>query len=190
MTEVRARVREALRARLEAAARRNATAAARSREPGVAPAGATATDAASAAAAVDPALIDALEALFLEATTIDDPDALALPALLTEPWRPELALHITSHRGGWIGRTIVSAKRRLLLPLTRFLFEYTLGNFRRQDRLNLAMLACLERLAAENLRLQRELLAVRGLSAPAANPDADPDPGSGSGSGGGRPASA
>jgi hypothetical protein len=108
----------------------------------------------------DPRLVDEIERLFLDATTIDDPDALVLPALLTEPWRPELALHITSHRGGWIGRTIVSAKRRLLLPLTRFLYEYTLDNFRRQDRLNLALLACLERLAAENLRLTRELATL------------------------------
>lgn len=109
----------------------------------------------------DPALAAELERLFREATTIEDPSRLALPSLLAEPWRPELALQITSHRGGWIGNAIVAVKRRVLLPLTRFLFEYTLGNFRRQDRVNLAVLACLEQLAAENLRLRRELAAAR-----------------------------
>lgn len=110
----------------------------------------------------DPALAAELERLFLQATTIEDPARLVLPSLLTEPWRPELALSITSHRDGWIGNAIVAVKRRVLLPLTRFLFEYTLGNFRRQDRVNLAVLACLEQLAAENLRLRRELELAAG----------------------------
>ena len=52
---------------------------------------------------------------------------------------------------------IVFVKRRLLLPLTRWLFEYTLENFRRQHRTNLALMACLQTLAIENVRLRREL---------------------------------
>jgi hypothetical protein len=134
MADVRAGVHAELRARLEAV-------------------GVTTPDA--------DALVSHLETLFLDATTLEDASGLVLPALLTEKWRPELALSITSHRGGWIGRTIVACKRRLLLPLNRWLFEYTLGNFRRQDRLNLVILACLERLAAENLRLRGELDAAR-----------------------------
>lgn len=130
MADVRAGVRAELRARLEAAGL-------------------------SDRAAED--LVTHLETLFLDATTLEDASSLVLPALLTEKWRPELALSITSHRAGWIGRTIVAFKRRVLLPLNRWLFEYTLSNFRRQDRLNLVILACLERLAAENLRLRREL---------------------------------
>jgi hypothetical protein len=107
----------------------------------------------------DPELLEEIEGLFLEAAAIEHPGTLVLPSLLTEPWRPNLALHITSHRSTWIGWAIVMAKRRILLPLTRFLFEYAQRNFRRQDRLNLTVLASLERLAAENLRLRRELAA-------------------------------
>jgi hypothetical protein len=54
---------------------------------------------------------------------------------------------------------IVFIKRRLLLPLTRWLFEYTLENFRRQHRTNLALMACLQTLAVENVKLRRELEA-------------------------------
>jgi hypothetical protein len=48
-------------------------------------------------------------------------------------------------------------KRRLLLPLTRWLFEYSQENFRRQDRLNRVLFACIEELAIENARLRRAL---------------------------------
>lgn len=114
----------------------------------------------------DAELVDRLEALFLDATTLEDPSRLVLPSLLAEPWRPELTVRITSHRGGWLGRTIVAIKQRLLLPLNRWLFEYALGNFRRQDRLNLTMLACLERLAAENLQLRREVARLSDANRP------------------------
>lgn len=119
----------------------------------------------------DPELVERLEALFLDATSIDDPARLVLPSLLTEPWRPELAVRLDSHRGGWAGRAIAAVKQRILLPLNRWLFEYALGNFRRQDRLNLVMLACLEQLAADNLRLRRDIAQVRtGGPLPEATP--------------------
>ena len=54
---------------------------------------------------------------------------------------------------------ILVVKRRLLLPLTRWLFEYSQENFRRQDHLNRVLFACLEELALENARLRRTIAA-------------------------------
>jgi len=56
-----------------------------------------------------------------------------------------------------VGPIIVFAKRRLVLPLVRWLFEYTEDNFRRQDYVNRVLMACLEELAIDNARLRREL---------------------------------
>jgi len=87
-----------------------------------------------------------------------DPDALLLPELLPDPdaWKPSAELTITSHRP-MVGPIIVFAKRRLVLPLVRWLFEYTEDNFRRQDYVNRVLMACLEELAIDNARLRREL---------------------------------
>ena len=49
-------------------------------------------------------------------------------------------------------------KRRILLPLTRWLYEYTVDNFQRQERVNRMLVACIEELAIENARLRRDLL--------------------------------
>ena len=70
----------------------------------------------------------------------------------------ETHLTLSTHRPT-IGRFILLAKRRLLLPLTRWLFEYSQENFRRQDRLNRVLFACIEELALENARLRRALAA-------------------------------
>jgi hypothetical protein len=59
---------------------------------------------------------------------------------------------------------IVFVKRRILLPLNRWLFEYTLENFRRQHRTNLALMACLQTLAIENVRLRQQLEGRTGAA--------------------------
>ena len=41
--------------------------------------------------------------------------------------------------------------------MTRWLFEYSQENFRRQHHLNRILFACIEELALENARLRREL---------------------------------
>jgi hypothetical protein len=107
----------------------------------------------------DQAVFDEVDALFRRALERDR-HALLVPALLNEPWRPELSLNLTSHRGGLAGSLVLFAKRRFLLPLTRWLFEYALENFRRQDQLNVALLSCLQSLAAEHVKLRRELDAA------------------------------
>jgi hypothetical protein len=91
-----------------------------------------------------------------------DLDVLLLPELLADEdaWRPAVELRITSHRPV-VGPVIVFLKRRLILPLVRWLFEFTEDNFRRQDYVNRVMMACLEELAIENARLRRDLDAKR-----------------------------
>ena len=51
---------------------------------------------------------------------------------------------------------VLFAKRRVLLPMLRWLFEYSQENFRRQQRINAVLFACIEDLAIENARLRRD----------------------------------
>jgi len=81
-----------------------------------------------------------------------------LPEVLPddEEWRLETSLRFSSHRP-LIGPAIVFVKQRLLLPLVRWLVDYNRDNFRRQQRVNRLLAACIEELAIENARLRREL---------------------------------
>jgi len=81
-----------------------------------------------------------------------------LPEVLpdAEEWRLDTSLRFSSHRPV-IGPVIVFVKQRLLLPLVRWLVEYNRDNFRRQQRVNRLLAACIEELAIENARLRREL---------------------------------
>jgi hypothetical protein len=54
-----------------------------------------------------------------------------------------------------VGPLLIFIKRRVVLPLTRWLYEYSLENFRRQQKLNTILLACIEELAIENAKLRR-----------------------------------
>jgi len=98
-----------------------------------------------------------------------DLDVLLLPELLADEdaWRPAVELRITSHRPV-IGPLIVFAKRRVILPVVRWLFEFSDENFRRQDYVNRVVMACLEELAIENARLRRDLGAREGGDRPGA----------------------
>ena len=58
-------------------------------------------------------------------------------------------------------RFIIFAKRRLLMPVFRWLFEYSRDNFERQRRMNEVLCGCVQELAIETARLRRE---VRRLS--------------------------
>jgi hypothetical protein len=94
-----------------------------------------------------------------------DLDVLLLPELLADEdaWKPAVDLRISSHRP-IVGPVIVFVKRRLILPLVRWLFEFTEDNFRRQDYVNRVMMACLEELAIENARLRRAIDAANSES--------------------------
>ena len=108
----------------------------------------------------DEAIFDAVHALLARAVDERNLDATLLPELLDSDvdWRLQTHLTLSTHRPA-IGRFILLAKRRLLLPLTRWLFEYSQENFRRQDHLNRVLFACLEELALENARLRRTIAA-------------------------------
>jgi hypothetical protein len=113
----------------------------------------------------------AVDALLRRALAHDDPHALLLPELLPDPWRPELSLDLTGHRSGAAAAIILFVKRRVLLPLTRWLFEYALENFQRQHRVNVALMACVQTLAAEHVRLRRRLDSLESASqGPSATP--------------------
>jgi hypothetical protein len=87
-----------------------------------------------------------------------DHDAILLPELLAdqEEWRLQTHLRFTSHRPV-LGPVILLFKRRVLLPMMRWLFEYSLQNFERQQRVNRILFACIEELAIENARLRQDI---------------------------------
>lgn len=101
-------------------------------------------------ATVDAALRRALEGR--------DPDVLLLPDLVGDDhdWRLQTHLTFASHRGA-IGPLIIWVKRRVVLPLVRWLHEYNLENFRRQERVNRLLFTCVEELAIQNAKLTKEL---------------------------------
>ena len=106
----------------------------------------------------DEELFDAVHTLLARAVDERNLDATLLPELVDGDidWRLQTHLNLTTHRPA-VGRFILFAKRRILLPMTRWLFEYSQDNFRRQDHLNRVLFACIEELALENARLRRDL---------------------------------
>jgi hypothetical protein len=119
-----------------------------------------------------------VDGLLRRALRHTDRHALLMPDLLAEAWRPELSLDLSGHRRGAAAAIVLFVKRRVLLPLTRWLFEYALENFRRQDRLNIALMACVQTLAADHARLQLRVAALEAArdthdrAAPATAPTA------------------
>jgi hypothetical protein len=118
----------------------------------------------------DQEIFDAVHALLSRAVDGRDLDATLLPELVDGDvdWRLQTHLNLTTHRPAATGRFILFAKKKLLLPLTRWLFEYSQENFRRQDRLNRILFTCNEELALENARLRRRI--ETGASASAGKP--------------------
>ena len=106
----------------------------------------------------DQEIFDAVHALLTRAVDGRDLDSTLLPELVDGDvdWRLQTHLTLTTHRPA-AGTLILFVKKKLLLPLTRWLFEYSQENFRRQDHLNRVLFACIEELALENARLRRDL---------------------------------
>ena len=89
----------------------------------------------------------------------DSPESYALLPEFLGPesdWHLQPDFRFSSHRSVG-GPFVLFVKRRILLPLIRWLYEYTVDNFQRQDRLNGTLIACIEELAIENARLRRDL---------------------------------
>jgi hypothetical protein len=121
------------------------------------------------AAYADPDVYQHVEQTLRRAVEVTEHDVRLMPELLgdEDEWQLQTHLRFSSHRGA-IGRVIVFAKRHILLPLTRWLFEYSLENFRRQQRVNQRLLACIEELAIENAQLRRDLRSPRAGRDPGA----------------------
>lgn len=107
----------------------------------------------------DPAIFADVERLLTAAARTGDAGALVLPELLGDPdtWRIRTAMRYESHRGGVAGGAMIAIKRRLLMPVLRWLFEYSRDNFERQRRVNQVLFACVQELALETARLRQEL---------------------------------
>lgn len=103
------------------------------------------------------AVFDEVDRLLAQALAHDNPRAFLLLAHLDEPWRPALSVDFPSHRGRLAGGAIRFAKQRLVFPIVRWLFEYAQENARRQHRLNVALLATVQTLAADHARLKARL---------------------------------
>jgi hypothetical protein len=114
----------------------------------------------------DPELYALVERVLRRAADRQDGDArpllLLLPELAGEDWRLQTHLRFTSHRP-LAGGLLVFLKRRLLLPLNRWLYQYSLENFKRQERVNRLLFACVEELAIQNAKLRIEITTRQGV---------------------------
>jgi len=110
----------------------------------------------------DQEIFERVREALLHAADERDPRVLLLPELFGDEvdWSLDTNLSFASHRKV-TGGVVLFVKQRILLPLTRWLFEYSQDNFRRQNQLNRILLACIEELAIENARLRRDLDARR-----------------------------
>ena len=109
----------------------------------------------------DPEIFRLVDRLLREAA--DHPEKYGLlPEFLgaESGWRLQTHLRFISHRPV-SGPLVLFVKRWILLPLTRWLYDYTADNFARQERVNRMLVACIEELAIENARLRRDLEHVR-----------------------------
>ena len=108
----------------------------------------------------DAAVYAGVDAVLRRAIDARDHDALLLPDFLNSEadWNLSLHLRYASHRPA-LGGALIAVKRRILLPIMRWLYEFSLENFRRQRRINTVLFACIEELAIENARLRQSIAA-------------------------------
>ena len=104
----------------------------------------------------DAELYDIVERILREAVDDAGNKVLLLPEIIAG--RPDLTLEpvarLSSHRPV-IGPLILFVKRRLLQPLSQWLYEYSMDNFQRQAQINAVMFAALQALAIENAKLRK-----------------------------------
>jgi hypothetical protein len=109
----------------------------------------------------DDATFLATEHLLARALEQRDRQLLLLPELMDDEdqWRLNPSLRLSSHRP-IAGQAIVWLKQKLVLPVTRWLYDYSRENFARQERLDFVLMACLQQLAIENARLAARVDAL------------------------------
>ncbi len=115
----------------------------------------------------DAELFDAVERILRNAVDDADRKVLLLGEIIAG--NKELTLQpsarLTSHRPV-VGPIIVFVKRKLLQPLTQWLYEYSMDNFRRQAHINQILFAAVQALAIETARLRSELETARAGGGP------------------------
>ena len=112
-----------------------------------------------------PGVFDAAETVLRKAIADERPTVLHELMHGSIDWELQTSLRLTSHRprsGGFI----LWVKRHVLLPLTRWLFNYSRDNFARQARVNDLLMSCVETLVVEHVRLRREVESLRGAQPP------------------------
>ena len=111
----------------------------------------------------DPQLFADVERLLQAAIAQGDAGALLLPELLGDPdtWRLQTSMQYQSHRGAGAAAIVVFFKRRVVMPIVRWLFEYSRDNFERQRRVNQVLFACIQELAIENAALRQQIRSER-----------------------------
>jgi hypothetical protein len=107
----------------------------------------------------DPAFFADVERILQSAMSRADTQTLLLPELLGDrnTWRLQTAMRYQSHRSSGVASLFIFVKQRVLMPMLRWLFEYSRDNFERQRRVNDVVFACVQELAVENARLRRDL---------------------------------
>ena len=151
MTEVHARVRERLRAQIVASGGNNAF--------------------------HDPLVFADVAALLQAAASTADGTKLILPELLGDPdsWRLTTSMRYQSHRTKGPAALLVLLKRHVLMPVFRWLYEYSRDNFERQRRTNHVLFACVQELALEAAQLRREVRRLSAFVPGAARPEPQPE---------------
>ncbi len=111
----------------------------------------------------DPELFAEVERILHAGVDMGRSNALVVPELLGDPetWRIETAMRYGSHRASAPAAAIRFVKQRLLMPVLRWLFEYSRDNFERQRRVNQVLFACVQELAAETARLRQDVRRLR-----------------------------
>jgi hypothetical protein len=107
----------------------------------------------------DPALFADVERLLHASIANGDAGALLLPELLGDPdtWRLQTSMQYQSHRGAGPAAIVLFFKRRVVMPVVRWLFEYSRDNFERQRRVNQVLFASIQELAIENAALRQQI---------------------------------
>src|SRR5262245_26688793 len=79
----------------------------------------------------DPVVFAEVEHLLQTAVALGDAQALLLPELLGDRdlWRLRTSMQFESHRSARAAAVVRFVKRRLVMPLVRWLFEYSRDNF-------------------------------------------------------------
>ena len=107
----------------------------------------------------DAAIFAEVESVLRAAASTPETARLLLPELIGEPdlWRLTTSVRYQSHRGRASAGLFIFVKRRLLMPLLRWFYEYSRDNFERQRRVNHVLFACVQELALETALLRREI---------------------------------